>query len=238
VQGLLQLPIRTRPAVLKGEVLIDKLGEGEARECVAETLGVTVLPHDDGSRVSMVDALFRYPDGRTAALEIVADVDPVLAMHQAHVRSRGTIRAPSLKLRWALAPHPHYRTNRYESSWVQGLSELESAGCTSLVDGPPLIVSQLRDAGVQYAYAIRGAQGGFVELREALSGGLAPDRAMDDASSCAGPGRWDPRAPVAVSGCRYRRRVEQDHGAVGRPPSVDGEASSEFLPVRAWVFTA
>jgi hypothetical protein len=126
----------------------------------------------------MVDALFQYLDGRTAALEIVADVDPVLAEHQVHIRNR-QITAPSLKLRWALAPHPRFRTKKHLASWVQALRALESTGCSSMVDGPPQIVSHLRDAGVQSAFVIDGL-GGCVELREAISGGLieslTPDR--------------------------------------------------------------
>jgi hypothetical protein len=135
----------------------------------------------------MVDALFECPDGRTAALEIAADVDPVLAGHQDHVRRRGTISAPTLKLRWALAPHPRYRTKSYASHWVQALTALESTGRSAMVDGSPQTVKQLRDSGVQYANVIPG-RGGFVELREAITGGivesLTPDRPALSSKTC------------------------------------------------------
>jgi hypothetical protein len=56
-----------------------------------------------------------------------------------------------------------------------------------MVDGSPQTVKQLRDSGVQYANVIPG-RGGFVELREAITGGivesLTPDRPALSSKTC------------------------------------------------------
>lgn len=55
----------------------DRFEEVIARQIVSEALDVEVELYDDGSKVGgrMVDAVFKYPEGSTAALEIVGDVD-------------------------------------------------------------------------------------------------------------------------------------------------------------------
>ena len=61
-------------AVTVAGVPEDRPDQQVARHIVRHALpSVTVTQYDDGSRDSMVDALITYPDGRTAALEIVGD---------------------------------------------------------------------------------------------------------------------------------------------------------------------
>jgi len=61
-------------AVTVAGVPEDRPYEQVARHIVRHALpSVTVTQYDDGSSDSMVDALITYPDGRTAALEIVGD---------------------------------------------------------------------------------------------------------------------------------------------------------------------
>src|SRR6478672_109062 len=52
---------------------LERPEETMARQVVSESLGVRVEPYDCNSRPRMVDAIFAYPDGRRAALEITSD---------------------------------------------------------------------------------------------------------------------------------------------------------------------
>ena len=78
-------------AVTVAGVPDDRPDEQIARHIVRHALlsGLTVTQHDDGSRDSMVDALITYPDGRTAALEIVGDYDRAYRVCWSGLRGRG-----------------------------------------------------------------------------------------------------------------------------------------------------
>jgi hypothetical protein len=78
-------------AVTVAGVPEDRPYEQVARHIVRHALpSVTVVTqHEDGSRDSMVDALITYPDGRTAAPEIVGDYDASTALCRRGLRGRG-----------------------------------------------------------------------------------------------------------------------------------------------------
>jgi hypothetical protein len=80
----------------------DRPEEAIARSIVAHALpGARVARHDDNSADSMVDAIITYPDGRTAALEVVMDADPDFQRIRARLHNTGQIiPAPQLKYAW------------------------------------------------------------------------------------------------------------------------------------------
>ena len=119
-------------AVTVAGVLEDRPDEQVARHIVRHALpSVTVTQHDDGSRDSMVDALITYPDGRTAALEIVGDYDRAYRVVLERLTREGQVLdAPTLKYSWRITVEDTARIRELRAGIVDLLAFVEAEPTT------------------------------------------------------------------------------------------------------------
>jgi hypothetical protein len=78
-----------------------------ARDIVSTVLGVPVKRFEDGTAPGQIDALIDYPD-RRAALEIVADVEPMFRSQQAALygRHKDAVEVSGLQKSWMVVLRP------------------------------------------------------------------------------------------------------------------------------------
>jgi hypothetical protein len=116
-------------AVTVAGVPEDRPDEQVARHIVRHALpSVTVVTqHEDGSRDSMVDALITYPDGRTAAPEIVGDYDRVYRVVSERLTREGQVLdAPTLKYSWRITVEDTARIRELRAGIVDLLEFVEA----------------------------------------------------------------------------------------------------------------
>jgi hypothetical protein len=120
-------------------VRAERVDEATARRVVSDALGVSVELYDDGTREGgrMVDALFTYPDGRKAALEVVSDVDVRSTQQFARLaRDNALFSVAGLSHGWYVSIGQKANIDKLvERDLVQILGPLEAAGAVRY-EGP------------------------------------------------------------------------------------------------------
>jgi hypothetical protein len=99
-----------------------------ARRVMAETLGVPVEQHDDGSRPSMHDLTVRYVDRPEAPCEITQAVDPELLEFWRLFEAEGRWIVDGLDGGWAVLVPPSARVRRLRTELPNLLRDFESQG--------------------------------------------------------------------------------------------------------------
>jgi hypothetical protein len=92
------------------DVVSTKDGDERLADCLLErALGVTIQPHDDGSRPSMYDRTIIFADGRRAAVEVVSTRDPQKVAQAMAAHRRVYTRDTRLSLTWKVRLEPAVR---------------------------------------------------------------------------------------------------------------------------------
>lgn len=158
--------------------------ERAARHIVSRALGVPVERFEDGRAPGQVDAVFTHPDGRVAALEVVADhEDAFNAQWDALAKIGHMLTVPGLDGAWAaqlsrsakvrevvkLLPHLAIRWQHQVGEWRPVRRHRAD------------VPADIRNLGVRSVYRLEGGEGnGVIRLHaegwggSAGSGELAP----------------------------------------------------------------
>lgn len=118
--------------------------------CVRRALkGATVEQHDDGSQPGMPDLLVRYPDGRTAAVEVTRSVHSDATALWRVIGNPGRWIDESLRGGWTVRILPKARGKMLRSRPIL-LRQLETDGVVTADDrGSGELARTLRDLGLE-----------------------------------------------------------------------------------------
>ena len=99
-----------------------------ASELIALALDAEVVQHDDGSADAMHDLDIRYDDGRIAAVEVTAAVDPEATVLWNLMNGDGRWIEPDLRGGWMVSLTPGARAKRVRAELPRLLRQLEDDG--------------------------------------------------------------------------------------------------------------
>jgi hypothetical protein len=104
---------------------------------IAETLGVPVVQHDDGSRASMHDLSIVYPRRAPGAVEVTTATDgQTIALRKSLNRPAGRWIEPDLEGGWVIEVAPGASGKRIRRELPDLLRDLEAGGVRDLVVSP------------------------------------------------------------------------------------------------------
>lgn len=203
-----------------------RLGEVRAQRVIAETLGLDVVQHDDGSAPSMYDLRVGAAERPQIAIEVVGAVNPLYTSTWSAGAARGP-ESTSAKADWLLFLRDGTSAERLRRKIGGLVQRMESAGWQEHEGHDDLMAyldDQLADsllaAGVIAAYCIKKDGSGMVRFAQLGDGG-----SPDPDGSTVGPwiscflrddARADVLAKLEVSGAG-ERHVFVNVGFKGAP---------------------